>query len=302
MRSNGIYVEIPIDTHMDRLWQYTQEPSLHQQWDLRFTSIEYLPKPTPTAPQRFLYTTAIGFGIRVAGEGESVGTRVADSGESTSALKFWSDAPISLIETGSGYWKYRPNGETIQFLTWYDYKARFGVLGALVDRWTFRPLIGWATAWSFDRLRLWLEKGITPAQSLRAFSIHVATHLALAFIWLYQGLVPKLLFPDSGEVEILRASGFFRGNEEMVLVLVGLVEILFGVLFLLPRLRRWLHYLNMLGLVLLGLGGILSQPSLLVQPFNPLTLTVAMIALSIVALINGDDVPYATRCKRRAAA
>lgn len=300
MRIKGIYVEIPIHTHMDRLWQYTQEPSLHQQWDLRFTSIEYLPKSTPNAPQHFLYTTAIGFGIRIAGKGESVGTRVVDSGESTSALKFWSDSPISLIKTGSGYWKYRPSGETIHFHTWYDYQVRFGLLGALVDRLAFRPLIGWATAWSFDRLRLWLEKGITPAQSLRAFSIHVAVHLSLALIWLYQGLVPKLLFPDSGELEILRASGFFGGFEAGVLALIGVGEICFGLLFLLPQLRRWLHYLNILGLVVLGLGGVFSEPTLLVQPFNPVTLTLAMVALSIVALLNGDDVPYATRCKRKA--
>ena len=25
--------------------------------------------------------------------------------------------------------------------------------------------MGWATAWSFDRLRLWLEEGIDPATS-----------------------------------------------------------------------------------------------------------------------------------------
>lgn len=300
MRNKGIYVEIPIHTHIDKLWQYTQEPALHQQWDLRFTSIEYLPKSALAAPQHFLYTTAIGFGIRIAGKGESVGTRVVDSGESTSALKFWSDSPISLIEMGSGYWKYQPRGETIHFLTWYDYQVRFGILGTLIDRLAFRPLIGWATAWSFDRLRLWLEKGIPPAQSLRSFCIHATIHLALALIWLYQGLVPKLLFPDSGELEILRASGFFVGFEEVVLALIGLGEMCFGLLFLLPRLRRWLHYLNILGLVILGFGGVLSEPALLIQPFNPVTLTLAMVALSMVALLNGDDVPYATRCKRRA--
>jgi hypothetical protein len=35
-----------------------------------------------------------------------------------------------------------------------------------VDRLVFRPLMGWATAWSFDRLRLWCERGISPARSL----------------------------------------------------------------------------------------------------------------------------------------
>lgn len=36
----------------------------------------------------------------------------------------------------------------------------------------FHPLIGWATAWSFDRLRLWIERGIPPEVSRdRALSV-----------------------------------------------------------------------------------------------------------------------------------
>ncbi len=51
----GIYVEIHIQGDMDELWQKTQQPDLHQQWDLRFTDIEYLPRPDVAQPQRFLY-------------------------------------------------------------------------------------------------------------------------------------------------------------------------------------------------------------------------------------------------------
>ncbi len=46
-----------------------------------------------------------------------------------------------------------------------DYRPRWGALGALADRLLFRPLMGWATAWSFDRLRLWLERGVTPERA-----------------------------------------------------------------------------------------------------------------------------------------
>ena len=88
---------------MERVWEFTQTPSIHQQWDLRFTTIEYLPKASEEDPQRFLYQTQIGFGIKVSGEGESVGSHSKETGESTSALKFWSDEKISLIKTGSGY-------------------------------------------------------------------------------------------------------------------------------------------------------------------------------------------------------
>ncbi len=55
----------------------------------------------------------------------------------------------------------------MRFVTGYDYEPGWGRLGDLVDRVAFRRLLGWATAWSFDRLRLWLEDGVTPERALR---------------------------------------------------------------------------------------------------------------------------------------
>jgi hypothetical protein len=97
----GIYVEIFIRAPMEDLWQKTQEPKLHERWDLRFSRIDYLPRQ-PDEPQRFLYSTRIGAGIRIDGEGESTGEHDGASGQRTSALKFWSKDPKSLIEVGSG--------------------------------------------------------------------------------------------------------------------------------------------------------------------------------------------------------
>lgn len=68
----GIYVEVLIRAPLETLWAHTQDPARHQQWDLRFSRIDYLPKRADTEPQRFHYATRIGFGLEVAGEGESV--------------------------------------------------------------------------------------------------------------------------------------------------------------------------------------------------------------------------------------
>ena len=68
----GIYVEIFIHGSMDELWEKTQNPGVHQRWDLRFSEIEYLPR-TAGEPQKFLYVTRIGAGMRIAGEGKSIG-------------------------------------------------------------------------------------------------------------------------------------------------------------------------------------------------------------------------------------
>ena len=79
--ADSIYVQIDIAGSIDRIWQLTQTPELHQQWDLRFSEIRYLPRPDPAQPQQFLYVTCIGFGLKICGEGESVGTHDGPGGE-----------------------------------------------------------------------------------------------------------------------------------------------------------------------------------------------------------------------------
>jgi len=226
-----IYVEIPIRAPLEELWRLTQTPDLHQRWDLRFTRIAYLPRPDPAGPQRFLYETRIGFGLAVAGEGETVGERDLVDGTRSSALRFWSEDPKSLIREGSGYWKYVPDGGAIRFLTRYDYAPRFGPPGRWLDALLFRPLLGWATAWSFDRLRRWLEDGLRPEAALRQALVHAVARAALGLIWIYQGLVPKLLAPERGELAILGATAGVGGAIALPLgglrlwVPIGLVSV-----------------------------------------------------------------------------
>ncbi|WP_217177924.1 hypothetical protein [Streptomyces sp. AC495_CC817] len=162
----GLYIEARVRADLEEVWARTQEPALHQRWDLRFTEIDYLPRGEGE-PQRFRYATRVLPGLTVAGTGLSAGEKERPDGTRTSALRFASPHPLSLIAEGSGYWRYVPDGAGVRFLTGYDYRPRWGRPGALADRLLFRPLMGWATAWSFDRLRLWLERDITPERALR---------------------------------------------------------------------------------------------------------------------------------------
>ncbi len=204
--STGLYIEIRMKADMDLVWRLTQEPSLHQRWGLRFTRIEYLPKARDDDSQCFLYETRIGFGMAIRGTGESVAIRLSEDGAATSSLKFASEDRLSLISEGAGYWKYVPSSDGFRFLAWYDYRTRYGLVGQLADI-LFRPLIGWATAWSFDRLRLWAEDGIAPETSLRVSAVHAICRVTLASVWIWHGLVPKLLFRDADEQMMLSQAG-----------------------------------------------------------------------------------------------
>lgn len=293
-----LYVETFIAGSMDELWQKTQTPDLHQRWDLRFTEIRYLPRPDESLPQQFLYKTRIGFGAAIAGTGETVGTRLNDH-QRTSALKFWSDDPKSLIKTGSGYWKYEQCANGVRFVTGYDYETRFGVFGRVFDRFIFRPLLGWATAWSFDRLRLWIEKGIDPSTSLQNSLIHALARLSIALIWLYQGLIPKLLFLHHDELTLMAGAGVPLDQVTFAVRVFGLVEIGFALLLLGMWGRRWLLLVNipLMLLALLGVG--LTSPAYLVAAFNPVTLNLAVIILSLIGFLVSADLPSANRCIRK---
>ncbi|GAA2735909.1 hypothetical protein [Streptomyces nogalater] len=193
----GLYIETHIRADLDELWARTQDPARHQRWDLRFTEIDYLPR-AEGEPQRFRYATRVLPFLTVSGTGVAAGEKERADGTRTSALRFASAHPLSLIADGGGYWRYVPDAHGVRFLTGYDYRPRWGPLGALADRLLFRPLMGWATAWSFDRLRLWLERGITPERALRNWLAELAVRalvLALCLTVLGHGPPPGLPGP-----------------------------------------------------------------------------------------------------------
>lgn len=292
----GIYVEILIQDELEHVWRLTQDPTLHQRWDLRFSQIEYLPRESTAEPQRFLYKTRIGFGLSIEGTGESVGERISASGDSTSSLKFASGDPKSLIREGSGYWRYIPTPAGLRFFTWYDYSVRFGAAGRLVDRLVLRPLMGWATAWSFDRMRLWAEDGLLPETSLSLSVIHAVARIAIAAIWMWHGLIPKLIYRSVDEQTMLAQAGVPLA----FLPWLGGIEVLIGLFVLFAWRWRSIFVANIVLMIAATVGVAVSSPIYLRAAFNPVSLNLAVIALSIAGWIASRRLPSARVCLRTA--
>lgn len=156
MAGRGIYVEIDIDASLDAVWDLTQSPEQHPRWDVRFSRITPTGL-TPAGATAFTYTRRIPFHT-IAGTGVSMGERRRPDGTRTSALRFSTRDRLSPLRDGRGYWRYEPQPDgRVRFTTGYDYRAGWGLADLVV-----RPLVGWATAWSFDRLRIWAETGTAP--------------------------------------------------------------------------------------------------------------------------------------------
>ena len=157
MGEKAIYVEIEIDASVDRVWELTQDVDQHPRWDLRFSSITPAAR-LPAGGSRFVYQRRILLHT-ITGTGTSLGEKQRRDGTRTSALRFTTEDLLSPIRAGRGYWRYIPTPQGTTFMTGFDYEPGWG---QLIDRLVMRRIIGWITAWSFDRLRIWAETGRPP--------------------------------------------------------------------------------------------------------------------------------------------
>ena len=121
----------------------------------------------------------------------------------------------------------------------------------------------------------------------------------IAAVWIYQGLIPKLLFRHTGELALLRGSGMVPGREEIALTAMGIGEVLFGVILLVFWRARSLLLVQVLLLIGLTAGALRGAPATFLAPFNPATLNLALAALSLIGFWAGADLP-AARPNRRA--
>ena len=108
--------------------------------------------------------------------------------------------------------------------------------------------------------------------------------LSLAALWIYQGLVPKILFQAQDELRIWLLQGFDAGLALRLMQLSGAAEIMFGCLLLMLKPSRLLYGLNILAMLGLSLLIIALEPLYFSKAFNPFVMNGAMAALSACAI------------------
>ena len=108
--------------------------------------------------------------------------------------------------------------------------------------------------------------------------------VVLAFSWIYQGAVPKIVCQSRGEIDLLgHVIPVYQWVCEAIFW-IGAGEIAFGLLLLFAK-GSWLLWLNIVALTGLLLFVLLFEPAMFTLPFNPLTLNISLIAISVIALI-----------------
>ncbi|MCW1937293.1 DoxX-like family protein [Pseudomonas sp. MDMC_285] len=110
--------------------------------------------------------------------------------------------------------------------------------------------------------------------------------LALALVFIWHGLAPKILWLSPDEVAMIAAHGLPDHPlfaPQLIAAVGGIAEILLGILLLTVRRQLWPLLVAGAVLLVLLLDVALLSPHLLIQAFNPLSTNLAALALCAVA-------------------
>lgn len=118
--------------------------------------------------------------------------------------------------------------------------------------------------------------------------VHGLARVSVALVWIYHGLVPKLLGPHRDELYLAAAHGLPAEPLPRLLQAAGAIEIGFGILLLITWRWRWPFLVSAALLVLLLVDIALVAPQYLVAAFNPVSLNLALISLSLIGWLTAD--------------
>jgi len=106
----------------------------------------------------------------------------------------------------------------------------------------------------------------------------------VAFVFLYHGLVPKLLLVHSSEVDLVSATPTMGLDPALLVRLAGVAEVALALLIIVFWQRAWPLYFAALALVFLMAASLVFVPAISVAAFNPVSLTATSLALVWIAL------------------
>ena len=109
-------------------------------------------------------------------------------------------------------------------------------------------------------------------------SVRIICRLALGVVWLYEGLVPKLLFVRQDQIDLVERSGLFVGTPEFFLQLLGVGQVVCGLWLLAGFAERLAVFIATAGMVILIVLVACANPAMLTDPYGALIKDLCLIA------------------------
>lgn len=123
-------------------------------------------------------------------------------------------------------------------------------------------------------------------------NIEQLARYVIGLTWIYHGVFPKLLQVAPLEQAMTASLGFPADISYMLTKVAGILEVLFGLVFICFYRLKAIQVINIIALAALLAFVIVMIPSLLFEAFNPVTTNIPLIVLGIYLL---DSQPMAMK-------
>jgi uncharacterized membrane protein YphA (DoxX/SURF4 family) len=108
--------------------------------------------------------------------------------------------------------------------------------------------------------------------------VRIICRLALGLVWLYEGLVPKLLFIRPDQIDLVKRSGLYFATPELFLQLLGAAQVVCGLWLLAGFAERLAVFVATTGMVILIVLVARANPAMLTDPYGALIKDLCLIA------------------------
>lgn len=109
-------------------------------------------------------------------------------------------------------------------------------------------------------------------------AVRIICRLALGVVWLYEGLVPKLLFVRQDQIDLVERSGLFVGTPEFFLQLLGVGQVVCGLWLLAGFAERLAVFIATTSMAILIVLVARANPAMLTDPYGALIKDACLIA------------------------
>ncbi|HEU4560645.1 MAG TPA: DoxX-like family protein [Longimicrobium sp.] len=119
-------------------------------------------------------------------------------------------------------------------------------------------------------------------------AVHAVARVTLALVFLWHGIIPKLLYRHPDELELMRDSGLSAEDAVRMVMIIGWVEVAYAVVLLLAWRVRAALLLATIAMLVITPGLMLGSPRFTPAAFTPVTFNLCVAALGIIGWMAAD--------------
>ena len=112
-----------------------------------------------------------------------------------------------------------------------------------------------------------------------------AARFSVGFVWIYEGLVPKILNVAPHQIDMVLASGWWLGSAEMTLLWLGAAMIVAGIILMSGWLEKLAQLVATVSVLVLMVLVISTYPPALYDPFGGLAKDACLFTCSAVVWV-----------------